>query len=342
MIHAFSEFMFWAAAFCVAYAYVIYPLAIALIAKSRRQPFVTEPFKGSISIVMAAHNEEPYILRRLNELTSLLDASGLDGEIIVVSDGSTDATVAMASAYPNPRVHVEVLSANAGKAAAMTRGCQVARGEIFVFADARQRWSKDALVQMLRNFNRPEVGAVSGHLVLETDAGLMSGVGLYWRYEKWLRRNESGVHSTVGVSGSISAVRRNLFTPMPRGTILDDVYWPLCVAMRGHRVVHDEAAMAFDKLPSEARDEFRRKVRTLSGNFQLVRLMPSLLLPWRNCIWLQFVSHKMLRLVVPWALIVMLICSAFLQTHHRRSAGRTLSRHETRSPGERSTPRSRR
>jgi len=140
----------------------------------------------------------------------------------------------------------------------------------------------------------------------------LAGVGLYWRYEKWLRRAESRLHSTVGVSGSIAAVRRELFQPIPRGILLDDVYWPLQVVMQGYRVVHDERARAYDCLPERARDEFRRKVRTLSGNYQLVSALPQLLSPRRNPIWVQFVSHKMLRLLVPWLLIGVFLSSALL------------------------------
>jgi hypothetical protein len=140
----------------------------------------------------------------------------------------------------------------------------------------------------------------------------MAGVGLYWRFEKWLRKMESRVHSTVGLTGSICAVRRALFRPIPPGTILDDVYWPLQVVMQGYRVVHDGQARAYDRLPERTRDEFRRKVRTLCGNFQLVSRMPSSLLPWRNPIAWQFVSHKLMRLVVPWALIGLLVTSLYL------------------------------
>jgi hypothetical protein len=116
----------------------------------------------------------------------------------------------------------------------------------------------------------------------------------------------------VGVSGSICAVRRELFRPIPRGVLLDDLYWPLQVVMQGRRVVHDERAIAYDRLPARPQDEFRRKVRTLSGNFQLATMLPQALLPWRNPIWAQFVSHKLLRLVVPWMLVVLLIASGLL------------------------------
>ena len=224
---------------------------------------------------MAAFNEESSITRRLSELSQLLTTSPLRGEIVVVSDGSTDETASCARKFANDRLHVLELPANLGKAAALNVGCQAARNEILVFADVRQSWAKDTLERLVENFSDPLVGAVSGDLVLEGSSEVMCGVGLYWRFEKWLRRQESRLHSTVGVSGSISAVRREFFKPIPHGTILDDVYWPIQVVRQGFRVVHDERALAFDHLPDRPRDEFRRKVRTLSGNFQLVARLPS-------------------------------------------------------------------
>jgi cellulose synthase/poly-beta-1,6-N-acetylglucosamine synthase-like glycosyltransferase len=295
--------------FVFLYCYFLYPLAIALLARWRPWPTREDgPGVGSVSVVVAAHNEEATIGRRLDELAGLVTASGLDGEVVLVSDGSTDRTAAIAEAV-GPPVRVIALAANGGKAAALNEGCAAARGEVLLFADARQRWAPDALGRLVANFRDPSVGAVSGDLVLEAAPGVTAGVGLYWRYEKWLRRNEGRVHSTVGVTGSISGVRRSLFRSIPKGTILDDVYWPLRVVLEGARVVHDDQARAFDRLPERARDEFRRKVRTLSGNFQLAASLPAALVPGRNPIWAQFLSHKMLRLVVPWALLGMLAAS---------------------------------
>jgi cellulose synthase/poly-beta-1,6-N-acetylglucosamine synthase-like glycosyltransferase len=307
------EVWFWLCAACVAYTYVGYPLLLGLAAKvCRRVPARDSTYLPSVSFVIAAHNEETAITRRLNELTSLLKASGLTGEVIVVSDGSTDGTVAVARDHPGGLVRVLELPANSGKAAALSAGCAAAAHDLLVFADVRQRWDPDALKLLVENFADPSVGAASGELVIECAPGINAGVGLYWRYEKWLRRKESLIHSAVGVTGAICAVRRGLFRAIPPGTLLDDVYWPLRVAMQGFRVVHDQRALAHDRLPERARDEFRRKVRTLSGNFQLLTRLPGAVLPWRNPIWFQFISHKLLRLLVPWALLAMLVLNALL------------------------------
>ncbi len=309
------EIVFWVCFAVVGYTIVGYPLLLALAGRLRNRPRRIEPVQTSVSIVLAVHNEEQHLSRRLEELTGLLRKSALPGEVIVVSDGSTDRSVDVARGFEDRGVRVVALEPNQGKAAALSRAFAEARHEIVVFADARQHWADDALARLLENFADPQVGAASGDLVLEAAPGVMAGVGLYWRVEKWLRRAESRVGSQVGVTGAISAARRALLpAAIPAGTLLDDVYWPLYVAMRGYRVVHDERARAFDRLPDRPRDEFRRKVRTLAGNYQLVTLLPGSLLPWRNPVWPAWISHKLLRLIMPWALLGMLATSAALPT----------------------------
>jgi poly-beta-1,6-N-acetyl-D-glucosamine synthase len=315
--------LFWLSAACVFYTYVGYPLLLALAARLRPAPRsrVLLAHDLPVSVVLAAYNEESRIGARIRELVQLVAARPACGEVIVVSDGSTDGTVAQANAAASEaesatagKVSVQVLvqEHNQGKAMALNQAHAAARHPILVFADARQTWASDAIEWIINNFVDPSVGAVSGDLVVESAPGVMAGVGLYWRFEKWLRRTESRLDSMVSVTGCISAVRRELFPPLSPGTILDDVYWPLAVAMRGHRVIHEERARAFDRLPEKTSDEFRRKVRTLAGNFQLMARLPAALLPWRNRLWWQFVSHRAVRLIVPWAMLVLLGTSAVL------------------------------
>jgi biofilm PGA synthesis N-glycosyltransferase PgaC len=296
--------IFWLSAAVLVYTYIGYPLLVGLWAKWRGRPVRKGPFAGSFTILISAHNEERRIAKRLTELCRLIESSGHAGDIIVVADGCTDATVALAESFERDHpVHVLVLEDNVGKAAALTEAAAYATGDVLLFADVRQTWAADTIPNLLANFADPDVGAVSGDLQLESAPGVLAGIGLYWRFEKWLRKQESRVRSQVGVTGAISGVRRELFSPIPPGTLLDDVYWPLCAAMAGQRVVHDESARAFDRLPEKSSAEFRRKVRTLAGNYQLVGLLPESLLPWRNPVWLAWVSHKLMRLVSPWALI---------------------------------------
>jgi cellulose synthase/poly-beta-1,6-N-acetylglucosamine synthase-like glycosyltransferase len=307
------DILFWVLFELVFIAYVGYPLLSGFLAWVYGRPLrPTQPVPRSVSIVLCAFNESTRIGNRLRELCTILDSSELEGEILLVSDGSTDDTVAVARALDRPYLRVIDLRERVGKAAALSRGVSLAQGEILIFADVRQTWPANSLDFLLAPFADPTVGAVTGDLVLENSPGVLAGVGLYWRFEKWLRRQESKLWSMVGATGAISAVRRSLFRPIPAGTLLDDVYWPLRVAMQGYRVWHEQRANAFDRLPPRAADEFRRKVRTLSGNFQLLGLLPSALLPWCNPIWFQFLCHKLLRLVVPWCLLALLPLCAVL------------------------------
>jgi cellulose synthase/poly-beta-1,6-N-acetylglucosamine synthase-like glycosyltransferase len=323
--------VFWLSAAAIGYVYVGYPAVLALAARLRPAPAVggqRDP-DFAVSVVLAAHNEEGRIAPRIRELARLVAARPAGGELIVVSDGSTDRTVVEAQAAASEanfndggRVAVRVIAQaqNLGKAIALNRGCSLARHPVLMFADARQTWADDAVTHLVAALADPAVGAVSGDLVVTSGPGVVAGVGLYWRFEKWLRRTESRFDSMVSVTGCISAVRREHFVELPAGTILDDVYWPLAVAMRGYRVVHEERDVAFDQLPERARDEFRRKVRTLAGNFQLMAQLPSALIPWRNRLWWQFVSHKALRLAIPWAMLAALFSSAAVPGRFYRMA----------------------
>jgi biofilm PGA synthesis N-glycosyltransferase PgaC len=307
------EIAFWTCLAVVVYPYAVYPLLLAVLARLRPRPVRPGPATPrSVSFVVCACNEERAIDRRLAELADLIAASGLEGEVILVSDGSTDGTATVGRAHTRDPVRVLELPARVGKAAALSQGVALARHEIVVFADVRQTWDAQALRRLVANFADPQVGGVSGDLLVRSAAGTLEGVALYWRYEKTLRRLESRVWSVVGATGAISAVRRELFRPIPPGTLLDDVYWPLQVVLQGYRVVHDSTAVACDRLPERARDEFRRKVRTLAGNFQLAVRLPAALVPGLNPIAWQYLSHKVLRLAVPWALLALLPLSAVL------------------------------
>lgn len=308
------ECCFWVCGAVVLYTYFLYPILLVAFNTLLRRQRIVEPFQTSVSILLPVHNEEANLERRLDELTRLIAASGMPGEVLVISDGSTDRSVEIARRFADRGVRVLETPHKGGKAAALNLGFDAARNDVLIFADARQRWADDALLRLVENFADPQVGAVSGDLVLESPTGALVGVGLYWRFEKWLRQQESRFGSQVGVTGAISAVRRTLFHKIPPGTLLDDVYWPLCVALQKYRVVHDGRARAYDRLPEKSRDEFRRKVRTLAGNYQLLTLLPTAaLFPWSNPVWWQWVSRKLLRLVVPWALVGMLLSSTFLE-----------------------------
>ncbi len=312
-----AELWLWAALGVLAFTYVGYPLLLTAWATLRhRQELRREGvLKATVTVVIAAYNEEACIRQKIdNLLASDFPAGRL--EIIVASDGSTDRTVARAEDCRSDAVRVVAFPERRGKAAVLNDIVPLARGEIVVFADARQRFEFGALSALVARFVDPTVGAVGGELILvDTRANgseVTHGVSAYWRYEKFIRKQESRIDSTVGVSGAIYAIRRSLFQPIPSDIILDDVLIPMQVAAQGHRVVFEPSARAYDRTAPTADAEFRRKVRTLAGNFQLFAREPWLLAPWRNRLWIQTVAHKVFRLLGPFALAVLFVMSALL------------------------------
>ena len=180
-----------------------------------------------------------------------------------------------------------------------------ASASIVVFADTYQLFDRDTIPELISGFHSPAVAAVSGLLQLPSDAGKQASGPLewYWSMERRLRANESKIHSTVGVTGAVYALRRSQWRDLPAGLILDDVFTPMRVVLDGHRVHFVETALAYEtRTPSEA-SQYQRKVRTLTGVVQLCQWLPGVLLPWRNRIWIQFVCHKLLRLASPFCLI---------------------------------------
>ncbi|MEM9828875.1 MAG: glycosyltransferase [Planctomycetota bacterium] len=297
----------WAAFAVLVYAYVGYPLLMAVLARFfGRHLRQSDPVPQRVSILMSVRNEAGRIRDRLAELTRRLAAATPHGEIIVVCDGCTDATAAIANEFHESGVRVLEIPEGVGKAAAVTRGVATSGADVILLADARQRFDSQTIPSLLSPFADPSVGGVSGELVLEESPGVLAGVGAYWKYEKWLRKNESKLHSQIGATGAVSAVRRKYFEPIPDGLILDDVYWPMqVVAKHRRRVVFQADAKAYDQLSEHAGDEFRRKVRTLNGNLQLVAAAPRLILLGFNPLWGRFISHKLLRLACPWAIVLM-------------------------------------
>ncbi|MFN2974769.1 glycosyltransferase family 2 protein [Terriglobus aquaticus] len=306
VLHEIAEWVFFCCLAVIFYAYAGYWLCLRMAA--RRRPVQTGAPEPTVSVVMAARNEAHHLPAKLANLAELDYPSHLL-QIVVVSDGSTDETAEVLARYP--QVEAVLLPASGGKALALNAGVQRATGEVLLMLDVRQRVDRDALRRLLPPFADPTVGAVSGELLLENEDGTPSSeaLGIYWKIEKAVRRMESESGSVVGVTGAIYLMRRALFEPLPAGLVLDDVLVPMQVARRGYRVLFQPAAVARDRLFVEPGKEFRRKVRTLTGNLQMLRLAPWLL-SGSNPLLGRLISHKLLRLIVPFLLVVMLVASA--------------------------------
>ena len=311
--------VFWMCVGLLMYVYVGYPAAAAVRARLRPRPLAcpgerrlhpaTIPFPDRrtgiaepvVSIIVVAYNEAPCIATRLDNLLAL-EYPSEKLEIIVGSDGSTDDTAAIARRYAPLGVRVHAFDRRGGKPAALNVLVPRASGDIVLFADARQRFEPSTLRAIVADFVDPQVGAVSGELMLEAPEGSApagQGAAFYWRYEKFIRAAESRVDSTVGATGAIYAIRRSLFTPIPADTLLDDVLIPLRIVRQGYRVVFEPSARAFDRTSATAAQEFARKARTIAGTFQLFSRERWLLDPRCNRLWFAALSHKGLRLGLP-------------------------------------------
>lgn len=302
------------------YPYAGYPLVLwmTVFLRKRRSSSERLEYLPFVSVIVAVRNEERNVRNRIsNLLTQRYPNNRL--EIVVASDGSTDGTnEILQEIIRENRLRTEINEVKLvsyqpckGKSAAINEAVKIARGEILVFADARQRFDSDAVKKLVAALEDPSVGCVSGELHFEQIAlgEGTSGVNLYWRYEKWIRKQESRTGSTVGVTGAIYAMRRTLFEPLPQNTILDDVLIPLMVGRKRFAIAFCEEAKAYDKPSHNMGSEWRRKVRTLAGNWQLLSIDYSLLLPWKNPLWFRFVSHKLSRLLVPAFLPVVFVTS---------------------------------
>lgn len=316
---SFDAAAFWLAAGLLAYLYAGYPLlmtAAAALTRPRPRGPVHDRDLPRVTVIVTAFNEAPHIADRLENLLAL-DYPRERLDIVVASDGCTDGTVERARSFEARGVSVCAFAFRRGKPAMLNDLVPRAEGEIVVLADARQRFGRGALRSLVARFEDPAVGAASGELILEDarpDGGgaVGRGVGLYWKYEKHIRRVESRVDSMVGATGAIYAIRRALYRRIPEDTVLDDVVVPMEVVRAGRRVVFESAALAFDRVAAQAGEEFRRKTRTLAGGFQLFSRQRWLLNPRANRLWLQTVSHKGLRLLAPVLLVVALVTSARL------------------------------
>jgi len=310
---------FWIAASLIAYTYVGYVCWLRLRLLWRPRPVLRGPHTPFVSIVMIVRNEEQVLARKLQNLLTL---DYPEYELVVVSDGSTDETESILREHQrDARLHVLLKQMSQGKASGLNDALLLAGGDIVVFTDARQTIEPKAIRFLVENFADEEVGCVSGELMLgDPQSGETSqGLGLYWRMEKQIRVLEASSGSMVGATGAIYAVRRDLLATLPEGTILDDVYIPMEVVRQGKRTVFEERARAWDS-PNLGMDrEFSRKVRTLSGNYQLLQLAPWLLTR-RNPVRFEFISHKLLRLVVPFTLAALLFTSMLVPSPFYRIA----------------------
>jgi cellulose synthase/poly-beta-1,6-N-acetylglucosamine synthase-like glycosyltransferase len=293
----------------IVYVLFVYPLLLAAVGRLRPLTVIRRPEMRSVSILLPVRNGEAWIRRKLESILALNYVRSLM-QIIVISDGSDDRTDEIVKEFA--AAGVELLRVpKAGKAAALNAAMPFASGEIVFFTDVRQRLDANALRYLVESFSDPSVGMATGELIITAgDTEEERGAGLYWLYEKWIRRQMNRARSLVVVTGCLYAMRRALVVPIPPDILVDDAYLPISVLLRGYRIYFEERARAYD-FPTSLQTEFRRKVRTLAGLYQIAGHFPRLLLPWRAAAF-HFLSYKFSRLFLPYALIAIAIASFVL------------------------------
>ncbi len=313
------EIVFWISFVFVFYVFVGYFFILLFLTYIRRVFFLSnfhprylmaEPF---ISVVIPIHNGAEFVenkMRSIKENGYPLDKM----ELLIGLDGCTDDSMKQLMKWENvfPNFKVFNFSKKSNKSNVLNALVQHAQGVIVCFTDIRQELAPGAFRALIDEFYDSSIGVVSSELVLRSADGSVKGLGLYWRYEKIIRSLESELDSVSGATGALYAIRRDCIPKeIPSGILLDDVYIPMNAVLRGRRILFSDRAIVYDSLQGDA-VEFRRKVRTLVGNWQILRVSPWLLNPFKNRIFWQYVSHKVFRLLSSIFLALLYFSSAYL------------------------------
>jgi len=311
----------------IVYAYAGYPLLLAVLARLRPRPVQLSTHTPTLTLLIAAYNEADIIAAKLDNSLAL-DYPADHLQILVAADGSNDATPDIVAGYADRGVRLSYQPARQGKMAAINRAMPQATGAIVVFSDANNLYCPDTLRELVQPFADPQVGITSGaKQIIAGDGALGESEGLYWRYESFIKKQETTVDSCVGVAGEVLALRRHLFEPPPAEIINDDFYLALRVLQQGYRVVYVPTARSYERISATAQDEVTRRTRIVAGRYQAM-VRGRALLPWNRPLLLwQIVSHKYLRPLVPLAMITAFVANWVavtpLATRHQ---GRTPTR----------------
>ncbi|MBI3911300.1 MAG: glycosyltransferase family 2 protein [Armatimonadetes bacterium] len=308
--------VFWAAWVMIVYTYCLFPVLLALFARLFSAPSHTEDQEvpedelPRVAMLVAAYNEAAVITAKLANAWQI-DYPADRFQLLIGSDGSNDGTVELLQAVSDSRLRCVFFPRRRGKISVLNDLVRETDADIIVMSDANTMFAPDAIRKLLRHFRDPRVGCVSGELSLEQHGGA-SGEGLYWKYEGWIKRNESRLGFLIGCNGGIFAMRRDLYRPLPPSTVVEDFVLTMCVLQSGYLVCFAPEAKATEPPCLTARAEMIRKIRIGAGGFQALGLTYALLHPKYGFRAFAYWSHKVLRWLVPMFLLVALGTNAAL------------------------------
>lgn len=311
----FWEYVFWISGFIIFYNYLGYALIIfALKLFSKKNTFSSSPHVyPSVSFIVAAFNEEDCIEKKiLNSLQQVYPPDKI--EFIFITDGSTDATPEIISNYPS--ILLLHSKERKGKTAALNRAVLHAKNEILIFSDANTILNKEAAFTISKHFFDQKVGGVAGEKKViapeSEDENAASSEGLYWKYESFLKKLDSGFYTVVGAAGELFSVRKNLYEPVAPEVILDDFIISMKIAQRGYRIVYEPGAFAMELPSVSIQDEKKRKIRIAAGGFQAMAMLPEALFFWKHFkLSFLYISHRVLRWTLSPLCLILLLVSSF-------------------------------
>lgn len=309
-------YLFWIGLLIVAYTYIGYGLVIFILARVAGKKTVKEmPSElPETTLLIAAYNEEGFIGEKIKNTLDLDYPSGRL-KIFIVTDGSTDKTPEIVSGHSSIRLFHE--PERRGKIHAVNRVMKMVETSTVIFCDANTYLNRDAIKNIIRHFQDLRIGGVAGEKRIfknEEDNASGAGEGIYWKYESFLKRKDSEVHSVVGAAGELFALRTSLFEEPPADTIIEDFYVSMKIASKGFRFIYEPEAFATESASASVKEEWKRKVRICAGAFQAMGRLTSLLNPFRHGILsFQYISHRVLRwTLAPLSLLFILVCNGIL------------------------------
>ena len=311
-----AEIIFWSILGIIFYAYLGYPLFILFLSLFVNKKVNKGNIEPSVTFLIAAYNEEKNIREKL-ENTLSLDYPKEKLEIIVASDASEDRTDEIVKEFADQGVILHRVEGRVGKTETQNQTVKIVKGDIIIFSDGTTEYKNDAIRKIVRNYNDPSIGAVSGRYEYVNPTGAPVGLGtiLFWKYENSVKSRQTRIETVTGCCGCIYSVRKSLYEPLPRD-IISDLVEPLKILGKGYRIAFEPEAVAYEETTETSKEEFGMRVRVISRGMVGLWYMRKLFNPFKyGFISFQLFSHKVLRWMIPFLLPFLLISNLFLIGH---------------------------
>lgn len=311
--------LFWISIFLIIYTFVGYGFVLYLLLKLKNlfvKPFFfqKEQELPTVSLLVAAYNEAELIEEKIKN-TLALNYPKDKIQFIFTTDGSSDSTPDQVRKYPE--ITLLHLDAREGKMAAIKRAIPFIKGEVTVFTDANTFLNNDALLELVKHYQNPKVGAVAGEkriLVPETADASSAGEGFYWKYESLLKKWDYALYSGVGAAGELFSIRTALYQPVESDTIIDDHMIAMRIAENGYIIAYEPNAYAMETASADVKEELKRKIRIAAGGIQSILRLKKSANPFHNPIFtFQYMSHRVLRwTITPFLLILVFVLNGII------------------------------